>query len=268
MILTKKFISFFIVLCLCLSFFLFLSFFQDNLVAQIGKEKISEKDIEYQIAIEKCYSEREISKDVALIQLKNKFLEKEVLRMAFGVEPDDTVLEEKAKWVDKNTKAPEILDCVKSVFGNDRKNYLRLYIQPTLVNPKLHSLFSQSEEIHKDKIERIKQIYEEVKNGKDLKNFSEYNTFEIEKQIQTSELFEEKGVEFQENPLIKKVIKNLEAGEIWDDIVEDDYSYQIIRFLKEDDEKYYCDGTVVEKKLFDEWFDNFVNENIEVSLSS
>ena len=258
MVLTKKFATLFIVLCLCLSFWLF----QDDSVAQIGNEKISEKDVEYQIAVERCYSSQDISREIALIQLKNKFLEKEVLRMAFGVEASRDVLEEKAKWVDENTKAPDILECVKGVFGNDRKSYLRIYIQPTLVNPKLHYLFSQSQEIHKDEIERIKQIYEEVKNGRELNNFSEYSAFEIEKQPEAQGVFEEKGIEFQENPLVGKVLKNLEDGEVWGDIVEDDYSYQIVRLLKVDDEKYYCDGVAVEKRRFDLWFSGFADENV------
>lgn len=266
MILTKKLTSSFIVLCLGLFFFFWI--LQDNLVAQIGKEKISEKDTQYQIEIERCYSEQEITKEIALIQLKNKFLEKEVLRMAFGVEVPEEVLKEKAKWVDENTKAPEILECVKNIFMNDRKNYMRLYIQPTLVNPKLHSLFSQSQEIHKNEIKRIEQIYEEIENGEDLNNFSEYMRFNISKQIKLSEIFEENGAEFQENPLVEEVIKNLKLGEIWHDIIEDDYSYQIIRFLKEEEKKYCCDGIIVEKRLFGEWFDDFVSENIEVSLSS
>ncbi|MCK4730200.1 MAG: hypothetical protein KAT28_02675 [Candidatus Aenigmarchaeota archaeon] len=50
--------------------------------------------------------------------------------------------------------------------------------------------------IHKDKIKRIKQIYEEVKNGREPENYSEYNTFELNKQTPLNFL-EIKGLNFR-----------------------------------------------------------------------
>ena len=257
----KRYAAFIIIVCICV-FFLFFRFFCDDSVVQIGEEKITEKDIEYQRGIEKCYSEQGISREIALIQLKNKFLEKEVLRMAFGVEAPQDALEEKAEWVDENTKAHVILDCVKDVFGDDRRSYLRLYIQPTVVNPKLHTIFSRSQEIHKDEIKRIMEIQDEIKRGREPESFPEYRVFEVYKEIETHEILNMKGIEFQENPLVEKVLKNLDPGEIWPDIVEEDYFYRILRFLEEDDEKYYCDGIIVEKKNFDQWFSDYAEKNI------
>ncbi len=81
-----------------------------------------------------------------LVEVSTQALERAVLEMAFGLEPPRDAVEEQARQVDANTRAPAILECVKGAYGADRDAYLEWYIAPTLINPKLHEAFSTSAE--------------------------------------------------------------------------------------------------------------------------
>lgn len=237
-------------------------------MALVGTQEIWLKDIQYQIEIDQCYQIEAVKQEVGLIELINQSLEKQVLKQRFQVEAPEHALQKKSSWIDKNTKAPEILKCIKDVFGTDKKSYLDLYVSPTLVNPKLHSLFSLSLEIHQAEIDKIKDIQEEFKeNKKDLKNFKEYQEWEIEKQEpRVPDILKEVHAQFRPNPLIREVLEKLKLGEVWPKIIEDDYSFKIVRLVKEDKDKYYLEGVIVEKRPFDGWFQQFVKQNIEIKI--
>jgi len=69
-----------------------------------------------------------------------------------------------------------------------------------------------------------------------------------------------------EDPFISKVLSKLKKGKIFPDIVEDDYSFKIVRLIDEDKDNYYWDGVVIAKKNFDDWFKNYVKENVKVKI--
>jgi len=242
---------------LILIFLFFLALNQENssLIAQINNQKITQKDLDYQIKVDSCYGLKNQAQEPALIEIINKFFEEQVLNSAFENKISDKELEKKAEWVDKNTKAPEILECVKKVFGEDRKKYLDFYIKPTLVNPRLHLEFSLSPRIHQREIEEIKAIKKDLDTGKKLEDFSNYQKWEIPK-----------DTDFPTDPLVDKVIKNLKLGQVWLNIIKDDFSYKIVRLLEEDKEKYYLDGVIVQKMAFDPWFQDYVKRNIKIEI--
>ena len=258
-----------VLLILILSGLLFLFKKETSIIsAKINNQEITPKDLDYQIKTDDCYGNKNQSSELALIKIINQLLEKEVLIAAFKIKITTQELEEKSAWIDANTKAPEILDCVKKVFGQDKKSYLNLYIRPTLVNPRLHSEFALALTIHQEEADRISSLKSELSQGKKLEDLSHYQKWEILKKTDLSGVraLQEAGVELAPNPLIDKVIKNLKPGEIWADIIEDDYSFQIVRFLKEDQEKYYLDGIVIPKKSFDSWFQDYVKNNVKIEI--
>jgi hypothetical protein len=234
-------------------------------VASVDNKKITKQDIDYQIQIDKCYGIENQSGEKALIEIINNLLEKEALIFAFNIKISEKDLENKSNWIDTNTKAPNILKCVKSAFGNDKKSYLNLYVSPTVVNPTLYQNFYYSKSIHRQEWNRINEILKQLANGQKIESFSEYQKFDIPKEITLPKSLQDYKDQFKE-PIVLQIVKQLKNGQLWSEIVEDENSYMIIRLIDSDKDKYYVDGIVVKKKEFEPWFKDLVTKNIKISI--
>ncbi len=264
---------------------LFYRFFYLPIAATVGDSKISQKDIEYKMSIDQCYGS-EASRETALLELIRDTLEKEVLKKAFFVYPEKDILEKKSKWIDENTKAPKILKCVKKIFENNHEKYLQLYVAPTLINPRLHSEFSKSKKIHNSETKKIQEIFNQIKNDKDIASFKEYKEVQISEVTTTLpknlEKLKKYGINSidklppdlkksilakrDKDPLVEKILKNLKPGQIHPKIIEDDNSYKIIKFIKKQGDVYYCGVINIAKKNFDKWYQDFAKKNIKVKI--
>ena len=56
-----------------------------------------------------------------------------------------------------------------------------------------------------------------------------------------------------QDPLVS-ILEALSIGEIYKNIVEDDYSYRVVRLKGRDGNKYSVEAITVKKRPFDEWF--------------
>ncbi len=83
-----------------------------EIVARIGKEEISLNDISFRIKTEEAYGNYVVTREVALISLLSDAAERAVAEV-HGVLITLEEIDSLRKYVDKNTKAPEILQKVK-----------------------------------------------------------------------------------------------------------------------------------------------------------
>ena len=264
----KKFFVFISILIFSLLVFLIFVYY-DEKVASINSISIYRKELLLFYKVQKnCYKNENISKEEALAMLIRDKLELSVLKKKYNLEPEKSILNEKAKWIDKNTRAPEILKCTKNTyFPFYKKYYLEDIVKPTLINPKLHFSFSQDREIHKEEIAKIEEIMKKVKNNPEiLKSFKEYTKATTSKRKE--EKIEIGGYTFNvpEDPFVSKVLSKLKKGEVFSNVVEDDYSFKIVRLIDEDKENYYWDGVIVMKKSFYDWFKNYVKKNVKIKI--
>jgi hypothetical protein len=261
--------NFFVFISVLIFLALFFFIYYDEKVALIDSISIYGKELFLFYKVQKnCYKNENISKEEALAMLIRDKLELSVLKKKYNLEPEKSVLIEKSKWIDKNTRAPEILKCTKSAyFPFYKRYYLEDIVKPTLINPKLHFSFSQDREIHKEEIAKIEEIMKKVKNNPEiLKSFKEYTKATTSKRKE--EKIEIGGYSFNvpEDPFISKVLSKLKKGEIFPNIVEDDYSFKIVRLINEDKENYYWEGVIIMKKNFEDWFKNYVSENVKIKI--
>jgi hypothetical protein len=261
--------NFFVFISVLIFLALFFFIYYDEKVALIDGISIYRRELLLFYKVQKnCYKNENISKEEALAMLIRDKLELSVLKKKYNLEPEKSILIEKAKWIDKNTRAPEILKCTKNTyFPFYKKYYLEDIVKPTLVNPKLHFLFSQDREIHKEEIAKIEEIMKKVKNNPEiLESFKEYTKATTSKRKE--EKIEIGGYSFDvpEDPFISKVLLKLKKGEIFSNVVEDDYSFKIVRLIDEDKENYYWDGVIIMKKNFEDWFKNYVRGNVKIKI--
>lgn len=238
-------------------------------IATVGGVKIYAQDIALrQVVDEKCYRSQKSRVEI-LAECVGDALELAVLQNAYGIAPPDSALEKKAKWIDQNTKDPQTLSCIKSIYGSNRKAYLANVVRPTLVNPKLHSLFATDVTIHKQERDRVLSLMQKVKNNPALlPTLAGYGIFHTKREQDTTMKVKGYNIKFRKDPFVEKVLKKIKPGQLWGNIVEDDYSYKIIRLLRVEKENYVWDGVIVKKKQFDNWFRNYISNNISITINN
>ena len=241
---------------------------ENEVVARVGSVEIYREDLILQKAVyERCYGQANKDSIEVLAELIRDALEKAVLKAKYGIEPPESILVEKEKWIDKNTKAPEIWRCRKKVYGRNKKALYRNIISPILVNQKLHGMFSMDTLIHKQERDGIAKIFKKIMEfPESLKTIAGYDTFQIPKRVSVDKTLLESGAEFVPDQIIDKVLVHLKPGEMWQNIIEDDYSYKIVRLLSENDSSYVCDGVIVMKKPFDKWFREYAIKDVDIEI--
>lgn len=230
-------------------------------VAAVGKTVITEKEISYKVQIEKAYGNEGATRDVGLISLVNDTIEYEVATF-YGITITRDEIDSFKQYVDEHTKAPEILEKVKRLFGDDWSSYERIYLAPKIINWKLHDFYSRSAEIHKKERDLIEKAYGLVVAGKRFQEAAQEWGMEF-----SAIHVEEKGTSLHpelhryiprnstplKDPLIP-LLENLIPGEIYRNIVEDDYGYRILKLVGRSGETYSVEIITINKRPYDEWF--------------
>jgi len=216
-------------------------------IAFVGKTTITEKEIFYKIQVEKAYGNEGATREAALISLVNDAIEHEIAKI-YGVTITREEINSFKRYVNEQTKAPEILQKVKLLFGNDLSSYERIYLAPKIMNSKLHDFYSRSPEIHKKERGLIELAYSLVVAGRGFEEAAqecgmEFSAFKIEA----------KGTFFHPDPLIP-ILETLFPGDIYRNIVEDDYRYRVIRLIERSGGTYSVEAIAINKQPFDEWF--------------
>lgn len=239
--------------------------------AVVGTRIIKSKHINYRLNTEKAYGNSGATNAVALISLVNEAVEHEVAR-ANGVTISQQEMSEFRERVDKNSKAPEILAKVKAVFGEDVDSYERIHLAPRLMNRNLRYYFSRDAEIHKKERLLIEAALRAVLSGKSLKSTAEgylkMVSFEVEDKSsefpQALQKYAPHGPT-PKSPLLS-ILQGMKEGEIYKNIVEDDFGYKVIRLIGKEGNKYSCEAITVKKRFYEEWFkDQAARMRIEIT---
>lgn len=234
---------------------------ESGAAAKVSKRAISFRDVSYRIKIEEAYGNDTVVPAVALVSLINDAVESEVALKHGVVITQDEIISY-GKHVDENTKAPDILRKVKSAFGEDESSYEQIYLAPKILNRKLRYFYIRNFELHESERTLIEKAYGLVVSGMIFQEAAEksgakYSSFDIgDKEVAiTPELQqyipqEERGTQ---DPLVS-ILETLSIGDIYQNIVEDDYGYRVVRLKGRDGKKYSVEAIIVKKHAFDEWF--------------
>ncbi len=235
--------------------------------AKLGTVLIEDKTIAYRQAQDECYSGRKSDRVTALVEVSTQALERAVLEMAFGLEPPRDAVEEQARQVDANTRAPAILECVKGAYGADRDAYLEWYIAPTLINPKLHEAFSTSAEINAEEKAAIERAWKNInEGGQALEAQQGYGVADYPK-FSPDLPAELQGVATQQDPFVTQILDKLQPGQLWPNIIETDASYQIVRLISTNSTHYRYGAVTIGKKSFGPWYDSYIKRNIRLQIA-
>ncbi len=166
------------------------------------------------------------------------------------------------KYSDEHTKAPRILQKVKTVFGDDSASYERLFLVPKIINRKLRQFYNTNQEIHKSERESIEKAYSVISSGKSFQEVADqlrlqFKTLEVSNQGASVPHGLKKHTNDEGAPLndpLIPILQKLSPGDVCRSIVEDDYSYRVIRLKERSGNRYLFETITVYKQPFGKWF--------------
>ena len=229
--------------------------------ARVGLTNITADDIVYYIDTQNAFGNNGITNTTALVALVNASLKLEVARLVGAHHIEDEIFTS-PEYNYSESQTPEVSSRGKEVFGADRKAYERIYLSPKIANRKLRYWYSRNEQIHKRERERIEQAYTLVRSGRTMRESAnetdlEYATItnaitrkDLTPALEDILIEQDSG---QSNP-VHELLDQLEDGELYADIVENNFGYRIIKRISKDDEGYTFEQILVRKEPFFEWF--------------
>lgn len=148
------------------------SFFKDPVLAQVGSTKIYLSDAQYRDQMIRL-SFPEEKRSMGLYQLIQSAYNFEVLKNN-SAEIQDPQLDLEEARINNNSKNPEQLKKIKSIFGEDLKAYRRAFLRPTLADRMIYyDFFLTNPELHKDSAVKAREIIQLAKtHEKDLKQIA------------------------------------------------------------------------------------------------
>jgi hypothetical protein len=227
-------------------------------VVEIGEAKITNADISYRMAIGQISGNENIAEVSVLVQLISKGLEYEVARLnGITVSPDE--IQDFSNHVDSSTKAPKLLAKIKELFKGDESEYGRVYLMPIIINHKLHEWFNRDQEIHKNERAAIEKAQFLIKSGKTLEQAAQLCSLKYISQVDSG-LSDIPTIPINRPPSILRgpladIFKSLAKGEIYKDIIEDDFTYKIVRLVDRNGAINTIEMLCIDKRPFTEWFE-------------
>ena len=249
----------------CLFFFLFSSCTKN--LCDVGDTKITSRDIEFRKRVSEVYYPGSGKDYVALAQLVKGYLSEEVLK-SLGYKIDESILEGEAERIDKNTKAPDVLERIKRIYGRNRRDYIKTFVRIVYAERFLYNeVFLKSRDIHRREFQKMEDFLHAVKKSPhSFKKIAEKMDLEA-KRLRVSKdkgilRFEGKSIDERKETgsgsgqadRIIDLLKGLKEGMVYPDVIEWMEGYQVIRLVKKEGDEYIVDSVSIQKRNYDEWF--------------
>ncbi len=234
----------------------------------VGDIRINEKDLSSRAEISEIYYPGSGKRYIALAQLVKGYISLEILK-ELGYMVDEAVLESEADRIDKNTKAPDILNKIKEIFGRDRKGYIKAFVQIVYAERVLYNeVFLNSESIHKEQYQKAEDVLKaalsyskplrEVAKERGLKaerlRISSENGIKNEDFSSGKRAMPAAPVGLMQARRLLDVVSGVKHGEVYPEVIGWQESYQVIRFIKNERDEFIIDSISIPKRNYDEWF--------------
>ena len=235
-------------------------------LCRVGSTRISAKDLSLRAKVSEIYYPGSAKDYVALSQLIKGNLALEILRSS-GHPVDAPVLESEAKRIDENTKAPEMLAKIKSVYGADRKTYLRTFVAPVYAERMLYSdVFLKSPDIHAATRTQAEALLREVSQAPAsfskiaqqsgapvaLLRISRSKGIRPDQNQRMQHTAEPIGIE--QAKYIIPLLAKLSPGNMLPQPIDSQETFQVMRFMKKAGPDFIVEAATNPKRTFDDWF--------------
>jgi hypothetical protein len=119
---------------------------EDSILMRVGKTEVHNSELTRRALVESCYREgRPVDEVEGFLLLLQEGLDMEMARI-LGIPPTEEEIDDLARHVSDTTRAKDILNAVKKVFGEDKEAYRRVFLAPKVADRKLRATHSAEEE--------------------------------------------------------------------------------------------------------------------------
>ncbi|MCB0713707.1 MAG: hypothetical protein KDD67_15375, partial [Ignavibacteriae bacterium] len=229
-------------------------------VATIGTVEITQQSLDYRAAIQAAYGGDTLPMPTALVAAGNDALAEDVAA-SLGLTPTSEEIQQFVSHVDETSKAPDILQKVKNVFGEDSLSYINIYLKPKVVEAKLQRYQAFDTAAQNDGRRRIQQAYAVVAEGKSFAEaasvvggIASVDTFTTATKPTVPEELAKFGQGNSDpHPLAVLAEQHLKPGVVFQQVVEDDKAYRIVRLLDRNSERSIVEIVSIAKGDYHAW---------------
>ena len=245
-----------LLLALVLPLFILLSACNETpseVVATVGGVEITLDDVLKRTALEATQGTDTLPQHTVVALLMNDAFA-ETIAADLGLIPSDEEVQRFGKQVEKKNNAPQLLQRVKEVFGEDTVSYNALFLRPKVIELKLQGYQRGDTAMQEEANKKIQSAYELVNDGKSFQEAAEdvgglylLDTFDITDESESS-------TPEQKHPLAALAEKHLQLGVVFHQVVQDAFAYRIVRLIDRNQKRSIVEMVAVAKESYADWF--------------
>lgn len=239
-----------------------------------GSAYLTEADLSDWSAAQGCYGEDAItSRKAAFMRLTEAALAEAAMKAEGGPVFDAVALSSEAARIDRETRAPDILACIKRALGPGEERYLRVFVRPTLVESRLRTFLMNDAKVQEGPRGRVKEAIARARKGGSMEKAAaelklQYSSSTYSLEPSTAAQFTPEArmappPEFQKD-FIERYLAGLKPGETRAEPIESDYSLQAVRLLSVDGPRRRFETAVALKTSQEEWFKSLPKRKLEI----
>ncbi len=223
-------------------------------VALVGGGEVSEQDISDWQAAQGCYGEDAItSRKAGFMRMFEASILNEVLnRQGRPITGED--YNKEVSRIDSETRAPEILACIKKHFGDGTARYERVFIRPILAQRFIRELVKSDPTVQEKAYALRDGALIDIGEKKSFKDIAgrgiTYSTaaYSVEEDTSVPAAVEPwKRWSPFEASFIEENLKGLKPGEVKPKPTEDELTVKIVRLISVTGKKYYFESLTIPK---------------------
>ncbi|MFA6091542.1 MAG: hypothetical protein WCU88_00430 [Elusimicrobiota bacterium] len=260
-------------LLIALTFFLSAAARAQGLVAQLGeKGRIGEEDLAQYSASESCYGPEAVSSRKAgfMTFLESEIME-EVLRRESGPRLKDEDYAAEVRRVDKESRAPDILACIKKSFGSkdgigfpsslERRRYERVFLRKHMIPAAFYRFLRYDPKVQAQAYALRDNVFQEAVNGASFADLA--SRYKVEYATKAYREEEPKadgkaGMPMAWTPFEKKFIdenlRELSPGKVLGRVIEGSEDLRIVRLLDAREGRYEFEWLIIRKRGVQDYF--------------
>ena len=208
-----------------------------------GRVIVTERDIKDSSNAESCRGADALtSRKAAFMRLLEAGLAEEAMRAHGGPRTTAADLKADAERIDRETRAPEILACIKKYFAGDTQRYLRIFVRTAYVESRFRLFMMRDPGVQEEQSKKARAALERARGGASFETAAkEFSLAYTSATYALSASSDSPRAPMPGRPwspyeadFIREQLMPLAAGQMKGEPLETDFDFRLVRLLGKD----------------------------------